>query len=172
MSTAVRFKASWGTATWIITLFTMVLIVTLAVLLIVAPRFGDHHAGGLEALIAAGVLLIPAITALFVPLGYELNDEGLVVRRYGPDIRVPWREIASIEPRVWSLWKSLGLRLFGDGGLFGFAGWFWTRDLRTMRVSATRLDTLVVIHRRDARPLILSPDDREAFIAAVEQHIG
>ncbi len=167
-----EYSASWDGFVWGVTLFTIALLGCLAVGLLWLMPKDEGVPTWVGPVMAVGLWLIPLITLFFVPRGYVLTDQGLVVRRFGRDIEVGWGEMTMIEPRDVAWWKSLGVRVWGDGGLFGYAGLFWTRGLGTVKVSATRLDRLVVVHQRRGRPLIISPDEREAFIEAAQQRLS
>jgi hypothetical protein len=61
------------------------------------------------------------------------------------------------------------LRLFGTGGLFGWAGRYRFRGLGSVSMHATNLDRLILIERRRGRPLLISPVDAEAFLGGVRR---
>ncbi len=54
----------------------------------------------------------------------------------------------------------------GIGGLFGQFGWAWTRDgLVTTYVST--LGPFVLLELREGRPLVFTPEEPDAFVAAL-----
>jgi hypothetical protein len=121
--------------------------------------------GGLQAfLILVGFLL-------FRPLGYRLTPTALVVRRWGPKVTIPLAEIR--EARRIKLTKVL--RTCGVGGFFGGWGQFSTDDrsngFGNFTAYLTRNDTEVAIYRKKGEPIVLSPDQPEAFIAALMERI-
>jgi hypothetical protein len=63
----------------------------------------------------------------------------------------------------------IGLRLFGNGGVFAGAGWFWNRTLRVFRayVTSARRDDLVLVET-PARKIIISPVDARRFIQSCD----
>jgi len=58
------------------------------------------------------------------------------------------------------------IKTFGNGGLFGFSGSFRNKKFDDMTWFLTRKDTLVMIVTQKQK-FVLSPDDRELFIAKV-----
>lgn len=60
---------------------------------------------------------------------------------------------------------GLGYRI-GAGGLFGAFGLYKTRGT-TFQFYVSRMSDLVVIHRVDDRPLMITPSDHEGFAAAL-----
>jgi hypothetical protein len=58
-----------------------------------------------------------------------------------------------------------GVRI-GAGGLWGGFGLLKTRS-KTFSMWISRTDRLVVVELRDARPLLVTPDDPERFVAAL-----
>ena len=54
------------------------------------------------------------------------------------------------------------LRLFGNGGIFGFYGWFWSKSLGRFSAFVTDNARSVVI-RLPARTIVVSPDQPEEF---------
>ncbi len=105
-------------------------------------------------------------TALYAPLSYEVSHDTLRIRRIAPDVRVPVRDVASVEGPDADLMLG-SLRLFGSGGLYGFFGLFRNKRLGTYHAYATRRDTLVRCVCSDGTQYILSPDDPAAFLRAV-----
>ena len=55
----------------------------------------------------------------------------------------------------------------GAGGLWGGFGWLWTSKDGWVEFYISRMTDLVLVERRDGRPLLVTPDDPDAFIAAL-----
>ena len=58
------------------------------------------------------------------------------------------------------------LRLFGNGGLFSYHGWFWNRRLGRYRLYATDPERAVVL-RFARRTIVVSPGEPAAFVRAL-----
>ncbi len=57
---------------------------------------------------------------------------------------------------------GIGMRI-GAGGLFGGFGWYRTRTV-TFRFYISRTDEFAIVHLRNDRPLMLTPDDARRFV--------
>jgi hypothetical protein len=55
------------------------------------------------------------------------------------------------------------------GGLWGTFGWLWTSRAGLVDVFVTRTDGLVLVTSREARPLLITPADPDAFVRAVSE---
>lgn len=114
-------------------------------------------------LAAAAVMpLMLLATWLFVPLGYEVTQDALLVRRPIGAVRVARRDIVSVE-RPAARAFGLGIRLCGSGGLYGVFGLFWSSSLGRFWIWGTRPDHLVLLRVRGGLPVIVTPDDDEGL---------
>ncbi|RMH49889.1 MAG: hypothetical protein D6685_18690 [Bacteroidetes bacterium] len=147
-----HFEAPWGSRLTLITLVVMLILVGVSLLVPVWSRYL--------------LLAIVVASAAFAVRGYRLEDGILYILRPGWSTRIDLSGLTHvvIAPEVmrWSL------RLFGNGGLFSYTGLFHNRRLGTYRAYVTDQRRTVVLHFRDARPVVLSPDDPEAFVHALE----
>jgi hypothetical protein len=67
-----------------------------------------------------------------------------------------------------ALRRELGFPLrIGVGGLWGAFGWIWSSKRGSIETYISRTDELVWIARRDALPLLLTPERPEEFAACV-----
>jgi hypothetical protein len=60
------------------------------------------------------------------------------------------------------------IRTFGIGGLFGFTGQFYNTRYGNMTWYRTRTDKIVMVTTSSNRKIVLSPDEPEAFVAALQ----
>jgi len=115
------------------------------------------------------VMLVPPATvlvaALFVVRGYAWGDGTLYVRRLLWTTRVPLGALreARIDPQA----GAGSLRLFGNGGLFVFAGWFRNARLGRYRAFVTDWQRATVL-RADTGTVLLSPADPAGFVRALQ----
>jgi hypothetical protein len=119
-----------------------------------------------------GVWFIPVFLALvcfgcylFAPVGYALEGDRLIVRShvhrrtFGPVVRV-----ARMQPAIkWNMW--LGVRLFGNGGLFAGTGIYWNRLFGIFRayVTSARKADLVLVETT-GRKILISPERPDEFV--------
>ncbi len=109
--------------------------------------------------------LIPLLSWAWSPCAVELSGGELrVIRRAWRGAGYPLGEVTSVTvlpPR----WLLGAVRTFGNGGLFGYYGWFWRKG-GAFRLFATRRDPLVEVVV-GGRRVVVSPDEPEAFAEAV-----
>jgi len=163
------FKASWDKWVWI---FTVIVIGALGVLpvgiIANALTGGKGNTEGPIAL-AALMLIMLAVIYLFSPQAYVVEPGRLIVQRPGTDVTIPLNTIERIETGAgWQVFRG-ALRLFASGGAFGFYGSFWNSTLKGFTAYATRMDRVVILYRKTGNPIVVSPDDGEAFVRAVER---
>ena len=98
---------------------------------------------------------------LYVIRGYTVTPEAILVHRLFWDTLLPREGIvsATAEPDAmkWSL------KVWGNGGLFSFTGWYWSKRLGRFRAYVTN-PNLTVVLRWEKRTAVVSPDDPEAFV--------
>lgn len=151
--------ASWGPFLKGISITVALLL--LGVFLLVACLVPATTLPPLRTAVMAVPLLILLAAALFVVRGYEVGDGVLRVRRLLWTTRVELGELseASIDPEA----GAGSLRLFGNGGLFSFSGWFRNAKLGRYRAFVTDWRRAVVL-RAGAGTVVLSPADPAGFV--------
>jgi hypothetical protein len=143
-----------------------------AVPIVVASTMGGLAVGGphgpaapwIQLLVHAGVWAAPLIGLAcwaLAPRAVELEGGELRI------LRRAWRaagyplgevsEVAILPPR----WLLGSVRTFGNGGLFGWYGWFWKKG--AFRLFATRTDRLVEVVV-GGRRVVVSPDEPDRLV--------
>jgi hypothetical protein len=116
------------------------------------------------------VALYAAIWVWWRPSAFEVTESGLRILFPGTSRSVPGSQVAAV--RVVDsaqLYAEAGFALrIGVGGLWGGFGWLWTQHRGLVEFYVSRVDALVWIERRDARPLLVTPSDAEGFVRALE----
>ena len=119
----------------------------------------------LHPLILIGVWLYCYI---YAPRSYEIRGDFLIVnfrigsKRFGP--------IASCQTT-----KSRGiggLRVFGNGGLFGYTGWYWNFRDGLHRSYATHRKKLILLETEAGKKILTSPADPQGFVDGVNDTLG
>ena len=162
---ATRFAASWS---WSLKLVTFSIS---AILLAVAFHILRFTENGIPiALVLAGVapLVLLVVAMLFIIKGYVINDQQLLVERPGWDYVIELGELQQVYVDPNAMARSL--RLFGNGGLFCFAGLFQNKTLGRYRVFATNPRNAVVL-KFPARTIVVSPDNPEKFVSTTQQFV-
>ena len=169
--TEITFKLSWDKLTWGMTMFFVGLMFILGggVVWIGISQLNQGMKLGIVMLIP-GILMILSIpvVALFAPIKYFVDPSFITVWRYGPKIKIPIDNIIEVQPVEL---KSV-MRTCAMGGAFGSYGWFHCKSLGNFRGYITRNDKTVAIMTVKGTPFIVSPDDREGFIAAVQSALA
>jgi len=110
-------------------------------------------------------LLILCGALPFMVRGYSLTEDAIEVRRLG------WCSVLPLDGLVAVTGEPEGLRgalrTFGNGGLFGISGWFWSRRLGAFRAYATDPERVVLLRYHDGRKVIVTPDDVQHFVVRV-----
>jgi hypothetical protein len=153
------FPASMDRTTrWLSVLVLLTLVIVTVLVGSEAPRAVLWRVLGLN-------LLIVGLSWGWAPRGYDVDGERLVVKRPLGSVTLP---LASLQEATAAEYDDLGwvLRTFGNGGLFGWYGRFHSSGLGHHRWYASRRSGLVVLRWPD-RTVVISPDDRERFLAAL-----
>lgn len=157
------FHAPWSATLKVVTAFAVAILAGVAILF--ATLFPRDLLGGVA--VTLTTLLVSATllgSALFVVRGYEVGHGILRIRRllWSTEIPLSQLQAASADPTA----MSSSLRLFGNGGLFVFAGLFWNRKLGRFRAFATLPQNAVVL-QFERRTVVVTPDDPTRFLAAL-----
>ena len=110
-----------------------------------------------------------ALCALFSVRGYSLQENNLIVHRPGWRTRIPLAELQSVSHQPDATGGSI--RIFGNGGLFGFIGLFRNQKLGRYRAFATDLAHTVVI-RLPVRTIVVTPGDPQRFVSTLTPFIN
>jgi len=97
--------------------------------------------------------------------GYQVRADRITISRMASDVDIPIRDIESIEFDPDGMKRSL--KVFGNGGVFGFYGKFWNRKYGKYRAFVTDLKKVVVI-RTGENIFMLSPEEPEKFIEKIK----
>ncbi len=141
----------------------------LALLCVLVLIFFLHELAPLLIIMCVPVCAAPAMAYAASPLGYAIDNHGLYVERKAlKTVKIPLSQITKVRylPRP-ALQGAI--RVYGTGGLFGWAGRYRIPNLGTVTMHATNLDQLIIIQRRYRKPIVISPADSEAFLAGLRQ---
>jgi hypothetical protein len=109
------------------------------------------------------------LTFAWAPRGYTVAGQILTVHRLAGNVRIPLQEIRELRPGAADDFQGV-IRLFGNGGLFGYYGLFQTTKLGKCTWYVTDRNKTVVIVT-GAKTIIISPDDVDGFLAAVRASV-
>jgi hypothetical protein len=153
------FRAPWSRLLRVMTAAGMVVILGCAAISLFAPGVPAWAR-------AALVVALPSLVAgcaLFTVRGYELEPGELRVRRLLWTTVIPLAGLRSVDVDPQALRGAI--RTCGNGGLFVFAGWYWSKRLRSFRLYATDPKCAVVL-ALESRRIVVTPESPEEFAAA------
>jgi hypothetical protein len=163
MTSGNAFGAPWSTLLKIATGFSVVVLAGVGITFVtVFPR--DLAAGLPFSFAMLSIFGTVLGSALFVVRGYELEPNVLLVRRLLWSTRIPLDNLTNAWADPTAMKKSL--RLFGNGGLFVFAGLFTNRKLGRYRAFATQPRNSVVL-KLSNRTVVVTPDRPRDFLQAL-----
>ncbi len=123
--------------------------------------------------LAAAAVFVAAIVVfayVYTPKSFHLDADALRIARPAGAVVVPLASVSEVEPLDRFLGLSLKAPPGGNSGLFGLYGTFWKRDLGKYQMYG-RSATGAVLLRTSHGSIVVTPDRRDAFIAAVREHI-
>jgi hypothetical protein len=153
-TTMTQASAPMSTAIKVIT--GLVLVMTMVMLFIGVKVCGLLWGGGLLATVVF-------FCYLWAPVAYELTGDELTVRlRWGQKVFPAVTGCATLSAR-----PPMGLRLWGNGGLFAATGIFWNQAYGVFRVYVTsaRYQDYVLVETR-TRKVLISPENPGEFVRA------
>jgi hypothetical protein len=106
------------------------------------------------------MILLPVITYFYMPRFYVIDEDALLIKRLAGNFRIPVSTIDKIE-RASKEDMRLTMRTFGNGGMFGFTGYFRNARYGKMRWFVTQRTNYIVITTNDQKKFVISPDEPE-----------
>jgi hypothetical protein len=155
---SLTFHAPWGKALRWMSAFSVVLIVAICIVI----RVVDRSSASWLALWLPPVLLGGA--ALFVIREYRIEPRTLLIRRLLWTTHLPLAGLKSATFQPEAMRGSL--RLFGNGGMFSFTGWYRNRALGLYRAFVTDLNQTIIL-RFEKKTIVISPENPEHFAAEI-----
>ena len=163
---ALEFGAPWSRSLKVASgvAVVMLAIVAAAGILVMPARM--LLARALMIALPAGVL---GIAFLGMVSGYTLTATQLAVKRPLWNTVFPLAQLSSVAGDV-EVFRG-ALRLFGNGGIFSFTGFFWKRGLGCYRAFATDPGRAVILKFKK-RTIVVTPHDPQHFIVRVRTHLA
>lgn len=154
------FRAPWSRTLKVTSAFSALLLAgVMPLLAFTLPPTPLGRAPYVALLLMAPCTLLGA--ALFMVRGYSLSGGTLRVRR------LLWETVVPLDGlrKAWADPAAMkgSIRLFGNGGLFSFTGWFSNRHLGRYRAFATDPARAVVLELGE-RKIVVTPEHTRAFL--------
>ncbi len=114
-------------------------------------------------LLPALLLFLTDLVCYFLhPTGYELNKDELIIKRPFKPVVIKRNDIEDFvlltdEQLKWTI-RSLGV-----GGLFGYFGYFYNRQLGSMLWYTSQRKNRILIRLKNEEKIVISPDDPTLF---------
>ena len=110
------------------------------------------------------LILVFGLSYFFSIREYEIDDRSIIIHRPFDTIVIPK---AAIKKAMAVNKKDLrfSIRTFGIGGVFSYTGQFWNGRFGSMTWYVTRMDSAVMLITSTNKKTVVSPDNREKFIA-------
>jgi len=124
--------------------------------------FEDGAALGL--LISLLLLVTYVLCYVLRITGYSLTPDTLIIHRPANNKLINRSEIENAELLPNGL-PAGTIRSFGNGGLFGYFGKFYTFKIGATTWYATRRTGMVMLHLANEKKIIITPDDAAGFVA-------
>jgi Bacterial PH domain len=110
-------------------------------------------------------ILIVSVSYAYSPRRYIVSGRAIIVKRLIGNVTVPLGNLRAARPARPDDFRG-SIRLFGNGGLFGYYGLFRTPGLdKSWWYVTNRSKSLVVITAE--KTVVVSPDRGDDFLAAV-----
>lgn len=160
---ASHFSAPWGRLLKVVSAFVTIILTGASL-----AGLSFIQAPVSRLLAAIGPLLVLAVSLLFMVRSYTVQRYFLLVHRPFWNTSIPLTELRSVVFEPGAMKRSL--RLFGNGGLFSFTGWFRNQKLGTYRAFVTDPNRCVVLQLASST-IVVSPDRPEAFVEAARARL-
>lgn len=155
----------WSKTVWVISILTTLLLIGLSFIYLLIP---EAVIGWERYLLMFLVLPLPAILFCTSPRYLCLYSNELIVKRWVGRVTILTKDIISIEEAdKWTVMRST--RSMGNGGIFGYYGYFHNRQYGKFRMFASEMSNLYFI-RTIKSNYVISCSNRE-LIAELQERL-
>jgi hypothetical protein len=162
------FKNKYNNLVLVITVLSLILLIGFP-----AYQFYDFIAyskGKTSNLIISVILIfIPIFCWLFSVGEYVLESDGLLIKRKIFPIKIKYEEVKKVSRLDFKDIKS-SVRIFGNGGLFGFYGIFRNKSIGNYRACFSNFSDMVLIET-DKKKFVISPQNPDIFIDYLKSRV-
>ncbi len=148
-------------------------IIALAVIIAFSEYFGirlnmhdikPYGAIGLKLTILIPVVLLPGTVIamyLFKTTGIVVDENAITIERMIMPVVINFAAIVSVK-RIDRM--KYVIRTCGNGGLFGYTGFYYKSGIGTMRWYCTQRTNYILIEKTNGKKLVITPDDPDGFM--------
>lgn len=162
-----KFKASIDNLSILITFFVVVLSVSLFIGFLNSGNHSDLFGISIATAINFFMLGLVFVFFLLRTSSYSVTESSIVINSLLLPYNVSRNEIAKCT-LVSKDEMSGTIRTFGNGGLFGYTGYYRNAKFGTMRWFATQRKNYLLIEKTNGKKIVITPDEPENFIAALD----
>ncbi|MFN0190250.1 MAG: PH domain-containing protein [Bacteroidia bacterium] len=109
------------------------------------------------------ILILCIVFYLYRPLKYSIENGNIRISRMLGDKIIYKDEIKAIRiPSEHDI--AWPIRTFGNGGLFGYTGRYYTKHIGSMIWYCSRKNNFILIERKNKIPIVISPDKYKDFL--------
>jgi hypothetical protein len=163
------FKASLDNLSKGLTVFCIVLSIFVPVSILI-PLYTNHQLPFMAYVTVGFVTLIVWVVIiamyLYRPLEYDVDEKLFSIKmpvRRSKISRLNIKQVRVVEPEE----LRFVIRTFGNGGIFGYTGWYYNRQIGKMRWFATQRKNYILIETIDNKRIIITPDDPDGFLKEI-----
>ncbi|MBK9636499.1 MAG: hypothetical protein IPO63_01255 [Bacteroidetes bacterium] len=111
------------------------------------------------------ILLLCVVFYFYRPLKYSIENGNIRISRMLGDKIILKDDIKTVRiPSKHDM--AWPIRSFGNGGLFGYTGRYYTKHIGSMIWFCSRKNNFILIERKNKLPIVISPDEYKAFVKA------
>ncbi len=111
------------------------------------------------------ILILCVVFFLYRPLKYSIENGNIRISRMLGDKIILKDDIKAVRiPSEHDI--AWPIRTFGNGGLFGYTGRYYTKHIGSMIWFCSRRNNFILIERNNKLPIVISPDKNKAFLKA------
>lgn len=112
------------------------------------------------------LLLVFGLSYYYSIVKYKVLSDKIIVQRPFDSVSIPTSGLTGRRIEKKDIRQSI--RTFGIGGVFAYTGTFWNSKFGSMTWYVTDMDKAVLLTDSRSNKTIVSPDDAEKFIAALQ----
>jgi hypothetical protein len=158
-----RYSAPWGKLLlFFTTLGTIVLLGALWVLMVEPQEIP------MKGIMPVFLIFVMVSCTVCMVRGYRIEGDTLIVERLGWEKKL---SLLGLKNTYADNALLIGSIRVGNGGLFVFAGWFWTKRLGWFRVLGNDILGRSVLLEFEGRKWVVTPDEPNKFVEEVSQFI-
>ncbi len=161
-----EYKSSLDVVARIVPWFLLFLAATIAIPLYTG--YSTMGAGALPAVLLGPVLIFALYISMYVLKTHSIrvDEYAITIDRKVKPVVIPFSEISSIR-KVDDM--RFAIRTFGNGGVFGYTGYFYKKGIGSMVWYCTQRTNYVLIETTKGKKIVITPDDADGFLRDIAE---